>query len=203
MSARVRILLMASLAAAHAAPVPAQEAAVLWPTALFGGARTVGLGGSYVGLSDDINATASNPAGLVTLPRSFEVDAALGQLRPGLRPSFFGLGFHPNRWAAVDVSVGLGLEISHPLGRCFSGCGGMVQLRAGLANRGRQPGGALLEGRRMVWTTGGALALQQVMTGKLRLEMAWREETRAFMAGLGLRFPSSYRGDLENHARRR
>lgn len=348
-----------------ATPGFAQDAVVLWPSALFGGVRTVGLGGAYVGLSDDVNATASNPAGLITLPRSFEIGLAMGTLRPSLRPGFFGLGFHPNRWLALgfswarlephkvgaaieepgpaampyvaastpglsialrpirrlavggtvrvwrlygfpanpasklpslgrddgmgwnagfiffpggpeaarlgvtfhsgsdwemafplgrrlvhapsvvtagvswrydilrdtrvvfttqsdivryshvsgvpatadahdDVNVGAGVEISRPFGHCFIGCGGLIQVRGGIASRARQPGGVLLEGRRTVWTVGGAVAFPsaRLFTGKLRVEMAYRNETDAFMFGLGFRYPSSYRGDLEDRPRR-
>ena len=61
-----------------------------------------GLGGAFVGLADDVTAVSINPAGLVTVPRSFEVlFAPAASKDPKLRWANLSGGFRPCRWAAL------------------------------------------------------------------------------------------------------
>ena len=64
--------------------------------------RPSGLGGAFVGLADDVTAVSINPAGLVTVPRSFEVlFAPAASKDPKLRWANLSGGFRPCRWAAL------------------------------------------------------------------------------------------------------
>lgn len=105
-----------------------------------------------------------------------------------------------------DFDLRAGIELTHPFG-CVSGCGGFLQVRAGVLSRGalpyREPGavsdpqgqGAA---RNTSWFGGLSLALpaRWAMAGKLKLDAAYSTERDTFLVGLGLRYPESYRADL-------
>lgn len=107
---------------------------------------------------------------------------------------------HAAEWRA-------GVEYTHPF-HCYSGCGTVLQLRAGArsaaplpdlspAGPPRPQGGA----QALHWSLGGSLALQSVLRGRLRFDAALRlsPDMRAtFLAGVALRYPESYRGSLSS-----
>jgi hypothetical protein len=53
-------------------------------------------------------------------------------------------------------------------------------------------------GRRTSWTAGAGWAPHWALPiGKFRIDAGYRHETRAFSLGIGIRYPESYRAELE------
>lgn len=101
--------------------------------------RPTGLGGAFVGLADDPTTISINPAGLVTVPRSFEVLLAPAASKsPRIRLTNLGGGFRPCRWAAIGFelaqkgeaqvwpSTGAGLAADAPHYSSWTGTLGMA-----------------------------------------------------------------------------
>ncbi len=80
-----------------------QEPEFLLPPVGGGSLRVLALGGAFVGLSDDAGTVSTNPAGLVAVPRSFEVVAAPQGTGPGGRPRHAAVALHPSPWVAAGV----------------------------------------------------------------------------------------------------
>ena len=108
-----------------------------------------------------------------------------------------------------DLDLRGGIELSRGFD-CLTGCGSMVQARVGLLNRAPVPyasgaGGALAAGqgpgRATSWTLGGSLAHRVMMSGRLKLELAYRRDTQTFIFGVGYRYNEAYRADVQDHRR--
>jgi hypothetical protein len=110
-----------------------------------------------------------------------------------------------------DWDFSLGAELSLPFGGCALGCGGMVQLRAGVSSRAPIPYaveridavGASGQGpsRTTDWSAGASVALAKIGNrgvggGKLRLDAGFDHRTETWMLGVSFRFPEAYRADL-------
>jgi hypothetical protein len=105
-----------------------------------------------------------------------------------------------------------GMEVSRPMGSCVSGCGGMWQVRAGLVSRSGIPtlvptfADGYDPGRRTTTVVlGASIAPERPFSGKVKLDFGYAracdslgENCNAWMAGLSVRFPSAYRGDLQH-----
>jgi hypothetical protein len=113
--------------------------------------------------------------------------------------------------ARDDLDLRMGLEASFPF-ECFTGCGTMIQLRAGLHNAAPRPfdlrrprtPDAVGQGpaRETRWAVGAALALGSVLQGRLKAEVTYERSARAFGIGVGWRFPEAYRAEIEDQTRR-
>jgi len=116
-----------------------------------------------------------------------------------------------DRRARNDLDVRLGLELSFPF-QCFTGCGSLIQVRAGIRNAAPHPFDlgskpspeAVGQGpaRGNTWAMGAALALRSVMQGRLKAEVSYERSARALGFGLGWRFPEAYRAEIEDQTRR-
>lgn len=111
--------------------------------------------------------------------------------------------------ARNDVDLRTGVEATFPFD-CWIGCGSMIQVRAGLLNSAVLPfsgsiasSQGLGESARRVtsWSVGAAVALRQVLHGRLKFEAAydWRSDALAF--GLGYRFPGAFRAEIVDATR--
>ena len=113
--------------------------------------------------------------------------------------------------ARDDLDVRLGLEVSFPFS-CYTGCGSILQIRAGIHNSAPRPfdlgrehtGPDLGQGpaRSNRWAAGAALALRSVLQGRLKAEFTYDRSVNAFGFGLGWRFPEAYRAEIEDPTRR-
>jgi hypothetical protein len=102
------VLLAASLTAG-AAEAPAQDAPMS-PTLVrfheeMGGPRLLGLGGTSVGLGDDVSTARLNPAGLMTLPRSLDGIITGGGSDAGSQ-GLFAVAARPSRFFAAALRIG-------------------------------------------------------------------------------------------------
>lgn len=127
----------------------------------------------------------------------------------------YGKVLDSNEGNELDVRVGM--EVSIPHGHCVSGCGGLLQLRAGLVSRSGIPtlvptfNDGYDPGRRSTTPVGGAsFAHERLFSGKLRLDLGYSracdslsQHCNTWMTGLSYRFPSAFRGDLQHHKARR
>jgi hypothetical protein len=116
-----------------------------------------------------------------------------------------------DRRARNDLDVRLGLELSFPF-QCFTGCGSLIQVRAGIHNAAPRPFDlgskpspeAVGQGpaRGNTWAVGAALALRSILQGRLKAEVSYERSARALGFGLGFRFPEAYRAEIEDQTRR-
>ena len=111
-----------------------------------------------------------------------------------------------------DWDFRLGFELWLPVGRCVSGCGGLVQLRAALVNRAPFPYAATGDvpdpagqgpGRTTDFAFGASLALPKSWAGfgKFRLDLGYDGRSETWAAGLAFRFPEAFRADLRKRRR--
>ncbi len=106
-----------------------------------------------------------------------------------------------------DIDLRAGLEATIPMA-CWTGCGTMIQLRAGIVNSAALPFAAHpapasdLAYRRTTWSLGAAVALDQIFQGRLKLEAAYDERSKTLAFGVGFRYPESFRADIVDITRR-
>jgi hypothetical protein len=123
-----------------------------------------------------------------------------------VRYSELGAGDAQGTTPRDEIDLRAGIELSLPFG-CWTGCGSMVQLRAGLVNASDAAPLAPLardgsqRGRETLWALGASLALRR-FHGRVKLDVAYERRLRTFMAGVGWRFPAAYRSDIEDASRR-
>jgi hypothetical protein len=112
--------------------------------------------------------------------------------------------------ARDEIDLRVGLEASLPFG-CWTGCGRMIQLRVGLLSAGPSPTLDQVEttalqlgqgpGRGNHLTAGASVALRR-FHGRIKLDLAYDGRTSTFAVGLGWRFPTAFRADIEDATRR-
>lgn len=96
-----------------------------------------------------------------------------------------------------------GVEASIPFD-CTSGCGTLLQVRAGIVNRGPVPlrdgSSAASSGqgpaRRNSWFLGASFAPRWPLAGKMKVDGAYNRDRRSFVFSLAFRYPEAYRADL-------
>lgn len=104
-----------------------------------------------------------------------------------------------------EFDLRAGIEAWFPFGRCVSGCGGLVQVRAGVVSRSAIPtisprgGGSYDPGQRSTGVAVGASLAPEVGGGKFKADVSYSWESHGWLAGLSYRFPTAFRGDLQHH----
>jgi hypothetical protein len=116
----------------------------------------------------------------------------------------------PGRDLHDDLDLRFGAEFSRPFG-CVLGCGTMAQLRASILSRAPVPfaslvgvdgsGGVQSPQRRNTWAAGASFAHEALFGGNLRLDVAYRDEDRTWIAGIAIRYPEAFRADLQHHGK--
>ena len=93
--------LAAFLLVGHASLGVPDEVDFLMPPRTYAGTRVLGLAGAFAGLADDAGAVRVNPAGMMSIPRSFDVLLVPAGNGRGARPRSLAGALHPTRWIAV------------------------------------------------------------------------------------------------------
>ena len=135
----------------------AEDTDFLRPAKASGGLRVLALGGAFVGLADDAGTIPANPAGLIAVPRSFEIIVAPnGWGSGGGRPRHAALALHPSPWVAAgagwqqDVRQSL---VPTAASERFDGEGAMAFVGAAFSFPDRRfSGGATVEWRRLSYS---------------------------------------------------
>lgn len=118
----------------------------------------------------------------------------------------------PGRDLHDDLDLRFGAELSRPFG-CVTGCGTMAQLRASILSRAPVPYASFVDvdgttaiqspRRRNTWAVGASFAHEALFGGNLRLDVAYRDEDRTWIAGIAVRYPEAFRADLQHHRKGR